>query len=609
MRHGRGKKRAGPGAPVPAAMSSVGMTILPGVPMPEWADPTPPANPEPPSQDAFNQAPVADARWSPDSADAEFGALPMAPGSMAEALAALDGPQDGDGGWSSDDVNAMVIPDWAPVMAGSAPEQPGASSMLGAAATGATQGAWPATASDPVVPWVGHWDSAGGAPTPFVPTQGTPNWSNVDRTPVPDPRVSGPAPATPPASPSEPAPQWMAPQPLTPTYSQSPVPPPAPRVGRHGQALSDEDSPPSAAQPQPFAGTWGLPAESAQAPAAPSDQGHPAPLGPPIEPRLADLSPEQYELVLRYAPLVAATGVPTAAVAPPKSRRKGVLRRKQQGAQQDQPREQAVDPQSAGAGTTAVTTTEAATAASFGAPVGSPLPAGPSQPAPTVPPAPAQFAPAPLPAAPPSADLPPGGPARTAPNKAPKQPKRKGRGVKLALAGAVTLVVGGAAFLGASHFLGGDSGAPVAPTTLSLPATTIGYQQADETAASAAVTSEFGLPLKPSGATVTGAYAAKAGGPVALTLMATIAPRPAAPQQFAAFAERTGTKVGKPVVGAGSAAGTTCADVTPKKGSEIPAGVLCVWDAGSLRGQAYFKSGSVKQAGNKTALIATGLAG
>lgn len=100
------------------------------------------------------------------------------------------------------------------------------------------------------------------------------------------------------------------------------------------------------------------------------------------------------------------------------------------------------------------------------------------------------------------------------------------------------------------------------------------------------VEAALGFGIRPAGVTVTGAYGVQAQGPLSFAVMATSIAAPTdAGGQITAWAERTGSTVGEPIVGEGATVGVTCA--TASDSPTLAAGSFCVWASPSARGQTY----------------------
>ncbi len=118
----------------------------------------------------------------------------------------------------------------------------------------------------------------------------------------------------------------------------------------------------------------------------------------------------------------------------------------------------------------------------------------------------------------------------------------------------------------------------------------------------------LGFGLRPTGATVTGAFGSTAAGPLELATMATTMGAPAdASGQILTWTERTGATTSPSVAGTGADQGITCAEVTAIPNAEP--GAFCVWTASGRRGQTYSVSQSVTDAMTLTNQVRTALTG
>ncbi len=140
--------------------------------------------------------------------------------------------------------------------------------------------------------------------------------------------------------------------------------------------------------------------------------------------------------------------------------------------------------------------------------------------------------------------------------------------------------------------------APAADVT--LPAAVGDLVALTATEAADGVEAATGFGLRPAGVTVTGAYGPRVEGPLRFVAMATSVAAPqGAAAQIAAWAQRTGAKVGDPVVGEGATLGVTCATASDAAG--LPDGSLCVWTSTSTRGQSYAMGMEIADAADLTA--------
>lgn len=552
---GRRSSRAVPGAPGAPAFDTVGMTILPGHPLPEWAMELP-----------------EDRGW----------AQPL-PVDEAAPAAAADGA-----------VDPHVAPD--PTVAGAAQAAAGVSApadheyaLVGAAVgAGAVTAGMGAVAAQPDLPspFGAGYTAAGISPAAGTAGTGTPAGSGL-------PAAGYPPPGAGPASPGAPFPPMGTGFPSA-VASAFPVAPPAPRApeappfgsAAGGRTAAPDGGPPSmtaapashavddrghTADPATTApwsssegattGTATLEApQAASSAAAPSQPGAPAAPATPSQgwaaPDRPELSPEHVALLTWWADMIAKgqfpapAGAAGAAPPPPREaarRRRGRSRHAEQG-------------QVAASGTPA-------------------LPAAPAE------------------------------PAEPRTETAAGKPDN-GSGRRTAL---VALSLGGIAAVGLAVAFGPvlvssftEEPAPVPTTNLTMP-TAVG----DLVAVSSPDVSDqllplLGLGLRPAGVTTTAGYATDPASPVVLAGLATTTPADAdATGQISQWAQRMGATVGEPVAGSAGTGGVTCAEV-----SAIPDGLpgsFCVWSGSDRRGQSYVVGATPDGALEQTAQLREGV--
>lgn len=163
--------------------------------------------------------------------------------------------------------------------------------------------------------------------------------------------------------------------------------------------------------------------------------------------------------------------------------------------------------------------------------------------------------------------------------------RRSAKVVALSLAvvaiGALALVFGQRALSAAAA-----DPAAVPTTELTMPATVGELVSVSGPEVGAQLVPMVGFGLRPAGVTVTAAYATDPAAPVVLAAMATtVAANDSAADQLIAWAERAGATISEPVTGSGATEGVTCAEVTENPAG--PTGSVCVWSATGMRGQTY----------------------
>lgn len=183
-----------------------------------------------------------------------------------------------------------------------------------------------------------------------------------------------------------------------------------------------------------------------------------------------------------------------------------------------------------------------------------------------------------------------------------RQPRSR-RGIAIALGAAGAALLGLAALQGPSllqRFQG--TPATIPETEIALPARVGDLVQMTGAAADEQLQPLIGLGLRPKGVTVTAAYAKDPTGPLALAVLASTAPSPTdATGQVLEWATRTGATVGKPKAGAGTTEGIVCAEV-----SQNPVGnpgSICAWTSGGQRGQVYAVGTTPASAAERTAQV------
>lgn len=541
-------------APTAGPLETVGVTVLPGVPMPAWAEAAGAAavgEPEGCGMDAPFGVPQAgtgaQAAWPPPLSFDPAAVAQMDPAAVMAAFAALQAQ-------ASPVAPAQPVPPAQPLVPTSAPAgaaTPTGPEMTAAPAAGAPQpvdphSAWPTPPGYGAPPAVGYGMQAptavgmpptgapvGASPSPMAPSfAGPAGWGS--------PAAAAPAPAWAPPPPAMGGPESRPGQPHDGPvsafalgaggYPASPAAYPGNPMGAVGPS-----APPAAGAPTgsatATAGAGAPPAAEAASAAAMAEA--PAPGSPAAGAAAAGdaptsapgLTPEQLALVQRYAALVATGQIPTA------------------------------------------------------------------QPAGTWPPQ--------------DAWQPPMAVGGSDPIPVPKHAKRRGL-VALAVVGLVAVGLAGVAALMLPGLLGSEEDAT--SSGLRAPSAVGTLVAMTDPGMSEAVQTLIGMGLRSSGMTVTAAYGAQQTGSLAMAVMATRLRSSAdARAQIDAWAQRVGTEVAEPVNGTGSAAGITCAAAT--RTSTAPAGSFCVWGDDGMRGNTFVVGSDPAAALQHTIAVRLAMAG
>ncbi len=184
-------------------------------------------------------------------------------------------------------------------------------------------------------------------------------------------------------------------------------------------------------------------------------------------------------------------------------------------------------------------------------------------------------------------------PARSFPTKA----------VVIGLAAVVAL---GAAVMMGPRVLASEEPVVVPATELTMPATVGDLVAITDPAIGIQLQPLIGFGLRPKGVSVTAAYGPTTEGPLSLAAMSTRMGAPAEPgSQIATWAARSGVATGASVSGSGADQGITCA--AAEATATIPAGSLCVWTGSGMRGQTFSVETPVEDAMALTADLRAGM--
>jgi hypothetical protein len=150
-----------------------------------------------------------------------------------------------------------------------------------------------------------------------------------------------------------------------------------------------------------------------------------------------------------------------------------------------------------------------------------------------------------------------------------------------------------------------DEPAPVPPTELQMPAS-VGVDLVAVTSPEidAQMQQLVGVGLRPAGVTVSAAYGTDPAGPVALAATATtVVVSDDAATQLAAWAQNSGIATAEPVAGTGTTEGITCAAVV--EADTVPMGSRCLWSGTGMGGRTYVVATDPETALVRTAELRT----
>lgn len=621
---GRRSSKGGRGV-VARDYDTVGVTILPGHPLPEWAEPS--GEPAVAASDAVeSQVPAepalaASPASSPESPATEptWGAAPTMLGGEAPHVGQAPSPAAAPAyAMATSPASAQIpsayamhesdtagnVPSYA--MAGPAAQlsAPGAQNPYGGVPTAATGSFAPAThpstsglgdiAATPPAPGPSSF------PTPSQPTDAIPSGpSPVAGSPVATNPIGATA-ASPMTAQAGYAPAGAlggyagASGPIPPRWSDAPPPP-------SGQSAATATLPPA----RQTEATQDGPAPIADA-SAPTSAPSPSTDGSVHASDAADmpstgwnasdrpeLSPEHVALLTWWADMIAKGQYPappgTPESAPPTPAKRGLLRRKPASST-------TVAPEAAVVASAAI-----ATAAASNAPTAlDPFSAAPSTQAPAAVVAPSAAASEAF-GQEPTLDAPPNRPQEGRHSR--RGPILVGLGLGAVALTGLVIAFGPGLY---DSVMADEPPAPVAPTTLTMPTAVGDLVVLTGEGVDEQLVPLVGLGIRPTGVTATGAYATAADAPLALAALATSLPAPASEaEQITAWANRTGATVGEPVGGEGGVAGITCADATELTSG--PDGAVCVWTGTRDRGQTFVVATSAKSALETTAAFRSAL--
>ena len=176
---------------------------------------------------------------------------------------------------------------------------------------------------------------------------------------------------------------------------------------------------------------------------------------------------------------------------------------------------------------------------------------------------------------------------------------------KAVVVGLAAVVALGAAVVMGPKVLASQEPIVVPATELTMPATVGGLVAMTDPAIGPELQPLIGFGLRPAGVTVTAAYGPTAEGPLTLAAMSTRVGAPAEPVgQIATWAARSGVTTSQSVAGSGADEGITCA--AAEATAAIPAGSFCVWTGSGMRGQTFSVEIPVEDAMALTAELRAG---
>lgn len=177
---------------------------------------------------------------------------------------------------------------------------------------------------------------------------------------------------------------------------------------------------------------------------------------------------------------------------------------------------------------------------------------------------------------------------------------------KAVVIGLAALVALGAAAVMGPKVLAAEESLVVPATELTMPATVGDLVAITDPAIGIQLQPLIGFGLRPKGVTVTAAYGPTTEGPLSLAAMSTRMGAPAEPvSQIATWAARSDVTTSASVSGSGAEQGITCAAAEATEA--IPAGSLCVWTGSGMRGQTYSVEMPVEDAMALTADLRAGM--
>lgn len=176
---------------------------------------------------------------------------------------------------------------------------------------------------------------------------------------------------------------------------------------------------------------------------------------------------------------------------------------------------------------------------------------------------------------------------------------------KAVVVGLAAVVALGAAVVMGPKVLASQEPIVVPATELTMPATVGDLVAMTNPAIGPELQPLIGFGLRPAGVTVTAAYGPTAEGPLTLAAMSTRVGAPAEPVgQIATWAARSGVTTSQSVAGSGADEGITCA--AAEATAAIPAGSFCVWTGSGMRGQTFSVEFPVEDAMALTAELRAG---